>query len=135
MKPSHAKPETAPEPSPSRDEKIALAPELWLDPDVRWLCGVHQSDGHFYLIRERYEELLWWLLLPALLNLAGEENLAGQDARSRTAVKELSETVKAALASAEVAGYRVDALLGPVAGANNDDSPASEPESGHADKR
>ena len=123
MKPSHAKPETAPEPSPSRDEQIALAPALWLDPDVRWLCGVHESEGHFYLIRELYEELLWWLLMPALLNLAGE------DAPSRAAVKELSDAVNAALASAEAAGYRiVRRSLGPVAAANAADSPAPEPE-------
>ena len=77
-----------------------LAPALWLDPDVRWLCGVHESEGHVYLIRELYEELLWWLLMPSLLNLAGE------NAPSRAAVKELSNTVKAALASAEAAGYR-----------------------------
>ena len=105
-----------------------LAPALWLDPDVRWLCGVHESEGHVYLIRELYEELLWWLLMPSLLNLAGE------DARSRAAVKELSNTVNSALASAEAAGYRVDALLGPVAAANAADSPAPEPESGHCKK-
>ncbi len=105
---------------------MVLAPALWLDPDVRWLCGVHESEGHVYLIRELYEELLWWLLMPSLLNLAGE------DARSRDAVKELSNTVKAALASAEAAGYRIDSLVGallsPAAAANTDDSPAPEPE-------
>jgi hypothetical protein len=111
-----------PEPSHPREEKVVLAPALWLDPDVRWLCGVHESEGHFYLIRELYEELLWWLLMPALLNLAGE------DAPSRAAVKELSNTVKAALASAEAAGYRVDELLGPVAAADTADSPAQGPE-------
>jgi hypothetical protein len=80
---------------------------LLLDPDVRWLCGVHEAEGHFYLIRERYEELLWWLLMPSLLRLAGES------APSRSAVEELSKIVAAALASAEAAGYRIDVLLGP----------------------
>jgi glycosidase len=118
----------APEPSTSREEKVALAPALWLDPDVRWLCGVHESEGHFYLIRELYEELLWWLLLPSLLSLAGE------DAPSRAAVKELSNTVRAALASAEAAGYRVDELLGPVEAAGTADSSAQEPELEMAEK-
>ena len=27
------------------DEKLALAPALWLDPDVRWLCGVQRRKG------------------------------------------------------------------------------------------
>ena len=102
-----AQPVAAPETSPAHDEKVALAPALWLDPDVRWLCGVHEAEGHFYLIRERYEELLWWLLMPSLLRLAGES------APSRPAVEELSKTVAAALASAEAAGYRIDVLLGP----------------------
>jgi len=102
-----AKQVAAPEASSVLDEKVALAPALWLDPDVRWLCGVHEAEGHFYLIRERYEELLWWLLMPSLLRLAGES------APSRSAVEELSKIVAAALASAEAAGYRIDVLLGP----------------------
>ena len=64
---------------------------------MRWLCGVHESEGHFYLVREQYEELLWWLLMPALLRLAGEP------APSRAAVEELSKTVANALHSAEAA--------------------------------
>ena len=79
---------------------------MWLDPDVRWLCGVHEAEGHDYLIRERYEELLWWLLMPSLLRIAGEP------VPSQSAVEELSLAVASALASAEAAGYRVDVLLG-----------------------
>jgi hypothetical protein len=97
---------------------VALAPALWLDPDLRWLCGVHESEGHLYLIRELYEELLWWLLMPSLLRLAGET------APSRAAVEELSKTVAAALASAEAAGYRIDALFSPIATADSGESPA-----------
>ena len=59
----------APQPE---QETVALPSALWLDPDVRWLCGVHEAEGHAYLVRERYEELLWWLLMPSLLRLAGE---------------------------------------------------------------
>ena len=95
-------------PQPEQQE-VALAPVLWLDQDVRWLCGVHETDEHSYLIRERYEELLWWLLLPALLRLAGET------APDRGAVEELSSAVATALNSAEAHGYRVETLLGSVA--------------------
>ncbi len=101
-----AKQVAAPEAASVLDEKVALAPALWLDPDVRWLCGVHEAEGHIYLIRERYEELLWWLLMPSLLGLASES------APSRLAVEELNKIVAAALASAEAAGYRIDVLLG-----------------------
>jgi outer membrane biosynthesis protein TonB len=88
------------------DERIALSPDLWHDPDVRWLTGVHEADAHSYLVREQYEELLWWLLMPSLLLLAGEA------APSRAAVEEMSKTVSEALATAEAAGYRIDTLLG-----------------------
>ncbi len=115
------------------DEKVAIAPALWLDPDVRWLCGVHEAEGHTYLIREKYEELLWWLLMPSLLRLAGE------GAPDRAEVRELSKKVRAALAATEAAGYRIDALLGAAGlqtpsqeksqGSEEDDSAASERES------
>jgi glycosidase len=85
----------------------ALWPGFWLDPDVRWLTGVHESEGHAYAVREPYEELLWWLLLPDLLGLAGET------APSRSAAARISRTVEAALATAEAAGYRIDAPPGP----------------------
>ena len=108
----------SPAPQPEEDQ-VALAHALWLDPDVRWLCGVHESEGHFYLIREQYEELLWWLLMPALLRLAGEA------APSRAAVEELSKTVANALHSAEAAEYRINTLLGPLAAAEVDEAEES----------
>ncbi len=79
---------------------------LWHDPDVRWLTGLHEAEGHFYLVREQYEELLWWLLMPSLLSLAA------QPVPSAKSIAELSKTVSEALATAEDAGYRMDELLG-----------------------
>jgi glycosidase len=107
--------EEAPQPAAATppaadDEKVALSPALWLDPDVRWLTGVHEAEGHDYLVRESYEELLWWLLMPSLLRLAGEA------APGRAAVEQMSRTVDEALATAEAAEYRVDMLLGPADG-------------------
>jgi hypothetical protein len=91
--------------------RVALSPALWADPDVRWLTGVHEAKGHFYLVREPYEEMLWWLLLPSLLKMAGEPAL------DRAAIDEMGRIVEEALESVEKAGYRIDALLGlPVEG-------------------
>ena len=50
--------------------KSVIPAALWKDPDVRWLTGFNEADGHTYVIREPYEELLWWLSLPSLLKLA-----------------------------------------------------------------
>jgi hypothetical protein len=102
---------TPDEPEADRDERVALSPELWLDADVRWLTGVHEEEGRVYMVREPYEELVWWLLMPSLLRLAGDT------APSRAAAEEMSKTVGEALATAEAAGYRIDTLLGTAAGA------------------
>jgi hypothetical protein len=101
-------------------ERVALAPSLWLDPDVRWLTGVHEAQGHAYLVREQYEELLWWLLMPALLRLAAEPSL------DREAVAEMDKIVEEALATAEAVGYRIDALLKPSFGADEDETDETE---------
>jgi hypothetical protein len=95
--------------------KFGLGPGLWLDPDVRWLTGVHDdADGRTYLDREHYEELLWWLLMPELLRLAGEP------VPKRAVVEELCRKVTEALAEVEAVGYRVDVLVAPVIGAKKD---------------
>jgi hypothetical protein len=119
---THAKiPPPAPAVPKRCDEGVALAPALWLDPDVRWLTGAHEAEGHTYFIHERYEELLWWLLMPSLLRLAGE-------AVPNTAkLKELSDGIHSLLASAKKAGYRVDVLLGSSQAPAKNDSPATGP--------
>jgi len=78
---------------------------LWHDPDVRWLAGVHEAEGKNYLVREPYEELLWWLQMPALMHIAGKTVPA------RPELDNMSRRVETALAAASVAGYRVETLL------------------------
>jgi hypothetical protein len=104
--PAKPTPPTSPAPAPVGEGNSPIAPGLWSDPDVRWLAGVHEADGHSYLIREPYEELLWWLLLPRLLTMAGAPTL------DRAEVKTISASLQAALAAAEAAGYRIDLLIG-----------------------
>lgn len=79
---------------------------LWSDPDVRWLTGFNESDGHAWINREAYEELLWWLALPELLKLAGMAT------PTRAAATEIAAKVQQAMDSIEKAGYKVDALIG-----------------------
>jgi len=98
--------------APTQGEEPPISFALWLDPDVRWLTGVHSAEGRAYLVREPYEELLWWLLMPSLLRLASKTGL-GQIPSSRAAVEAMSRTIKDALASAEAVGYRVDLLMAP----------------------
>jgi glycosidase len=96
-----------------------FAPSLWHDPDVRWLTGMHEAEGHTYLIKEPYEELLWWLQLPALLRLAGEP------APQRTEAEAISRSVDEAVAAVAAAGYRADRLLAFDRRARKEETPAS----------
>ena len=90
----------APAPSASRIPAV-----LWQDPDVRWLTGYNESGGHAYVVRERYEELLWWLALPELLKLAN------MTALSRAAASAISRGIAEQMQAIQRAGYRVDVLL------------------------
>ncbi len=91
---------------PANGSKHSLfPPSLWRDPDVLWLTGVHDAGGHNYLVKEPFEELLWWLQFPALLKLAGE---ASPDRASATAiVRAVADTI----AAVEAAGYQADRLV------------------------
>ncbi len=62
-------------------------------------------EGHAYVVREPYEELLWWLSLPELLKLAA------LTVPSRAAGTELNRRIQLALSAVEKAGYQVDALM------------------------
>jgi hypothetical protein len=97
-----------------------IPPALWSDPDVRWLTGIHTAEGHDYLLRESYEELLWWLLLPRLLRVAAEPTPA------RAAVAQMVGAINEALANAEAAGYRLDVLLAPAPAPTPDPDPDAE---------
>ena len=85
---------------------LQFPPSLWSDPDICWLTGAHQAEGKTYFNRERYEELLWWLLMPSLMHLAGESAPITADAA------QLNAAIDTALDAAEAAGYRVDVLTG-----------------------
>jgi hypothetical protein len=59
--------------------------------------------------------------MPSLIQVAG------QTTPNRAAIEEMSKTIEEALATAEAAGYRIDALLGPEAAqeADSDSEPAT----------
>ncbi len=91
-------------PDPGFRSRIPAA--LWQDPDVRWLTGYNEVGGHGYVVRERYEELLWWLSLPELLKLARTA------APTRAAAVPVSNGIAEEMRAIEKAGYRVDMLAG-----------------------
>ncbi len=84
---------------------IRSAP-LFVDPDARWLAGAHDSAGVTWFNKEQFEELLTWLQLPALLEIAALD----EPARA-TRIAHLEAAVAAASAAAHTSGYRLTDYL------------------------
>src|ERR1035437_9253093 len=49
-----AEPSLARGPPPAIMCDLPIAPALWKDPDVRWLTGVREAEGHAYVVHEPY---------------------------------------------------------------------------------
>jgi hypothetical protein len=89
--------------NPAVDSLEALgAPALWEDPDVRWFAGLTESEGVTYANKECFEELVWWLQLPRLLE-AARPGGAGLEA--------IEAVIAEAAAAAREAGYDLAKLL------------------------
>jgi glycosidase len=78
------------------------APALdWLrDPDAAWLTGVHEYEGVQYFVKEPFERLVWWMALPALLQLAADAS------QSPDGVRALARSIAACMDGAAAVGYR-----------------------------
>jgi hypothetical protein len=104
MKPARKPPDVKAQPAAYA---LLVPPGLWEDPDICWLTGAHMAGDHTYLVREPYEELLWWLALPRLLRLAE----SAEPHRADAAI--ILDDINKALVTLEGAGYRLDQLLEP----------------------
>jgi glycosidase len=89
----------------SRSKPLALdlLPREWEAPDVQWLTGTHTVRAVRYFNQESYQEMLWWLQLPALVAAGprGQKDAAQQSAAA----------VERASAAALAAGFRLDLML------------------------
>ncbi len=94
-------------------------PGFWTDADVRWLAGVGESGGTTYVNKERFEELVCRLELPALVNVA-----AGKGTESLTSVEARVSGVCSAMVEA---GFDLDRWL---EGAAPEPEPEDLPEAG-----
>jgi hypothetical protein len=94
----------APQPGPA--DTGFTAPLSWVhDPDVAWLIGVHEYQGVRYFVKEPYEELLWWMALRWLVDIAAEPTIGPK------AISALEEALRSRMHAAQEAGYRVESLL------------------------
>jgi glycosidase len=78
----------------------APVPDWIHDPDAAWLMGINEYQGKRYFVKEPFEQLVWWMALPALIDLA-----AGSP--SPQAIRALERDVAASIEAAAIAGYRL----------------------------
>ena len=78
---------------------------FWADPDVRWLTGVNEVSGTTYFNKELFDEMLSWVQLPTLLNVAR------QDGVMQFSINEIERSVSRVCSAAEKAGYKLDRYL------------------------
>jgi hypothetical protein len=97
------------------------APFSWLhDPDVGWLIDVHEHEGTRYFSKEMFECLLWWMAMPALVRIAGQEEI------NLTAIQRLEAQIRSRVEAAKKSGYQVTALLEMPQDETTDKAPSQE---------
>lgn len=73
----------------------------WInDPDAAWLTGVNEYDGVRYFVKEPFATLVWWMALPALLQLAADASPSPEGVRA------LERDIAAYMDAAAAVGYR-----------------------------
>ena len=95
---------------PASAPRAIRSAAFWADPDVRWLAGVNQSGGATYFNKEQFEELLTWLQLPTLLDIARSDT-GETPAIQLAALAKVEDAVVTAREAAASAGYNLEAYF------------------------
>jgi hypothetical protein len=99
------------------DDAFAGFPRaFWDDGDARWLLKVHDAAGEWYFNKELHQQILWWVQLPGLLQLAApaEALSAAPGKKTRPPATRLTPSLKIivqgvhdACEEAEEAGFSI----------------------------
>jgi len=97
---------------------------FFVDPDVRWLAGVHDSNGVTYFNKEQFEELATWLQLPVLLEIAALTD----ESASAVRLAQIESSITDAYDTARDSDYRLKEYLTPSTVSTPDPSLADVPD-------
>jgi hypothetical protein len=92
----------------TRTERLQKLPGLLSDRDAAMFIGRHESGGHEWFIRERWEILLDWLQLVASVSCHGDAVAGKPTPGQLSSIKSGGRLLKEMGASA---GYRMDLIL------------------------
>jgi glycosidase len=88
---------------------LRLFEALLADGEAVRLLQINRHQGVLWFNKESFEELGWWLLLAAVVQVEVDAGVAPADAAARLA--EAHATYRQGLAAAERSGYQVEKLL------------------------
>ncbi len=96
---------------------------FWAEGDVRWLAGVHESEGVLYVNRESFERIVCWLQVPALLGIAGR--LGGDDGYEAPTAElaEIEGLLRSECTRMSEAGYKLGSYLDSYSGDKGEAEP------------
>jgi hypothetical protein len=102
-------PEATPEPAPTKGRAYQVL-ESWLrDGDVQQFVQINRFQNVLWFNRESFDELLWWALLAAVVQISTAPDLPAAEARARIA--DAYDVVRTLLHAEEESGYQVENLL------------------------
>ncbi|HEY4048335.1 MAG TPA: alpha-amylase family glycosyl hydrolase [Acidobacteriaceae bacterium] len=121
----------------SAEKSAGLPRKLWDQSDVRWLMHVHLAEVHGdeppveYFNKELHEQLLWWIQIPKLIEIAAAQREDSEPLRAIGATPKVEQArtplrktgtmadrisaieaeIREALSEAKRAGFRTDTLF------------------------
>ena len=95
------------------EELFAAGKEGWLrlfeEPEVVRFLGVHEAEGYRWFVRERFQDLAFWLYCAAATSLAGR--LRGEPTALLRRLASLYDRLQDVLAQGTTSAYRFERLL------------------------
>jgi hypothetical protein len=82
---------------------VIVTEHFWQEPDIRWLAGVNESEGHTWFNKESFRTLVLWLHTPSLADSLRE----GKKLQLEDSTQELEDI----FARADEAKYDLDLFL------------------------
>jgi len=110
-------------------ELYGLTRAQWSDPEMRWLLGWNEWQGHVYIAKEPYEQMLWWLRMPRLSQWSGRKTTA-----ERRKAAEIDAAIRAASEGMSRLKYCVDTLADLPAESQKSSAPSIAPDGDDPDQ-
>ncbi len=88
-----------------------LLSSILADSDALAYLGVNRYQDVLWFNKESYEDLLWWLMVIASVDISNSVSRLGEDERFGNSIQPCFQVISALLAAAQASGYKLEKLL------------------------